>query len=106
MGYYFTFQQDNASTHTSNETTEWLVSQPFDKMEWPPQSPDLNIIENVWGVMVHRLEQYSCTNEEEFRAALVKVWDSIDYTLIQSLYRSIPTRTNLVIEKNGLPTRY
>jgi hypothetical protein len=85
---------------------DWLQGQSFDLLDWPAQSPDLNIIENVWNIMVQRLEMYTCTNEDELRAAIINIWDSIDYDLIKKLYDSIPHRLCRVIESNGLPTKY
>ena len=41
--------QDNASVHTAAVVDDWM-SEPF-----PPCSPDLNLIENVFGIMVERM---------------------------------------------------
>jgi len=43
----WTFQQDNAPIHTARVVKAWIRQQNVDLMEWPPYSPDLNIIENV-----------------------------------------------------------
>jgi hypothetical protein len=41
------FQQDNDPKHRANLVEEWLSQQPFEVMQWPPQSSDLNPIENT-----------------------------------------------------------
>ena len=43
--------QDNAPCHVSRRTNQWKTENDIPTLEWPPQSPDLNIIENVWIVI-------------------------------------------------------
>ncbi|KAF0702759.1 hypothetical protein AaE_015725 [Aphanomyces astaci] len=51
----FVFQHDNASIHSSKETSEFLNDNGIAMMEWPALSPDLNPIENVWGYLFQRV---------------------------------------------------
>jgi DDE superfamily endonuclease len=43
----FLFMQDNALCHKAEEVLELLAERNIPVMEWPPQSPDLNPIENL-----------------------------------------------------------
>ncbi len=47
-------QQDNAPCHTSHYTKEFFSDMDVRVLQWTSRSPDINPIENVWGLMAQR----------------------------------------------------
>jgi transposase len=75
----FIFMQDNAPVHVSQETKSMLAEKNIEVLEWPPYSPDLNPIENVWGIISREVykDQKSYRSEDELWEAVGKAWDNI-----------------------------
>ena len=67
FGCVVTFHQDNASIHTAKKTKAFFEEVALNIMSWPALSPDLNPIENVWGLLTNVVygggRQYDTKND-------------------------------------------
>ncbi len=102
------FQQDNASCHVSKMTKEWFKQQKITLLDWPPQSPDMNPIENVWDYLDCQVRKRQ--SEIKNLADLWRVWrksqKKIDPEYIKKLYKSIPRRISALKISNFDATKY
>lgn len=72
------FMQDNSPVHTADSVMAFISRQNFELMEWPPKSPDLNPIENVWSKMTYAWPQIHPRNEENLDAAVKERWNALN----------------------------
>ena len=67
--------------HTSRLCKGYLTKKKGDvvmhKMNWPPQSPDLNPIEMVWDELDRRVEEKQPTSAQHMGELLQDSWKSI-----------------------------
>ena len=95
------FQQDNAPCHISKKTMGWLQSKNIRVLGWPPGSPDLNPIENLWAIIKHKVELENPKNVSDLKEKISKIWNEIPYEILGSLIRSVPEGLQKCIEVNG-----
>lgn len=107
-GRKWIFQQDNASIHSSRLTKAYFLQKNIRVLDWPSKSPDLNPIENLWGILVREVykngKQYD--NVPQLKRAILDAWRKVEKTTLQKLVDSMPNRIFEVISKQGKCTKY
>ena len=60
--------------------------------DWPPYSPDLNPIENIWGIIKSQLMKKEINKSSELILEIKNAYDSISDEVISNLIESFPSR--------------
>ena len=73
------FMQDNDPKHASRAAGEWLEKSGVNWWRTPPESLDLNPIENLW----HELKEYQRwvvkpKTKEELIGGIIQFWNTVD----------------------------
>lgn len=133
FGENWSFQQDNASIHTSYQTMTWLKEKGEETISCPAESTDLNIIQNVRGLLALRYtkmaslytrrakrprtsillfcsasqwEALQYNNIDEMASTINLEWGNLDDDYIKNLYRSITSRLISVLERKWATTKF
>ena len=101
------FMQDNDPKHTSRAATEWLEKSGVNWWKTPPESPDLNPIENLW----HELKEYQRRvvkpkTKEELISGILEFWNTVDTAKCTKYIRHLKKVVPKVITVEGGPTGY
>jgi len=100
------FLQDNASPHYTAAVNTWMHNHGVHIMEFPPYSPDLNPIENLWHVLKHRVEHRNPRTAEELKQIIGEEYEAVSESECAKLMRSMPARLQQCIEFEGHKTKY
>jgi hypothetical protein len=99
-------QQDNAPQHTSHLAQRWFHNHGVDLIDFPPYSPDLNPIENLWSILKARIEDRLARTVDEVERILKEEWETLGKELLASLAASMPTRCAAVVANHGHKASY
>lgn len=106
MPLIWKFMHDNDPKHTAKIIKKFIEKEKISILEWPPQSPDLNPIENLWNTIDKRIDRSKATNLDNFWEEIQKAWYSISEAECRCLVSSMGRRCEAVLKNKGFPTKY
>lgn len=111
----FIFQQDGASSHTSNVCQNYLRAtlgrgRMVSKTEWPPKSPDLNVLDYYfWNKVketVYEGRRTPFENVEQLKRRIKRVWwKAVDMEEVRRAISRFRPRIRCVIKNNAGPIK-
>lgn len=92
-----TLMHDGAKAHSAHVVTAWLLKNKIDVLgNWPAESPDLNVIEELWSELNRRIEEYYPRTLDELIDATKKAWASITLAEINKFILDFITKCRKV----------
>ncbi len=102
------FVKDNATCHKSKKVMGFLAASGVALLDWPPLSPDLSPIENLWAELKRRVDATRPQTVAELETRSKATWLAIqrDTALIGRMVDSMPSRLREVVARKGGKTHY
>ena len=67
------FQHDLAPCHTSKSVRKFASDNNLTILDWPGNSPDMNPIENLWGIVKKRVAKMDCSTKQKVITNVIHV---------------------------------
>ena len=101
------FMQDNDPKHTSRCAKDFFTANQINWWKTPPESPDLNPIENMW----HEAKEYlrrvvKPRIKQELIDGIVQFWETVDIAKCRKYINHLTKVIPKVIEVDGEATGY
>jgi hypothetical protein len=94
-------QEDNHPVHRSKAAQTFREEHAIRRMEWPPYSPDLNPIENMWSVLKRNVRRRNCTTISSFSRTIEVEWRKFSRCFSSRLVDSMKVRVQTLIDVKG-----
>jgi transposase len=94
----FRWQQDNAPPH---QPVRREIAMYYSILIWPPYSPDLSPIEQVWAYIKRQLKGRRFANADDLFAAISQEWQAIPQDMIDRFCSSFKARCQVCVNHHG-----
>ena len=68
------FVQDGAPCHCSKFVSDFFKKKNIKTLDWPGNSPELNIIENLWAILKDQVADEHPTSAKDLKIAIKRKW--------------------------------
>ena len=68
---------------------------------WPTNSPDLNLIENLWAIVSEKVYQKPVHTVVSLKKRVCAAWRALDPDILTNLVLDMPNRMQEVIDAKG-----
>ncbi len=108
FGINFIFMQDNVPCHKTRKVISFLERKRIPTLDWAPQSPDFNPIENIWNIIkTRRYKKFGVPRSKvELIEQIFKIWEKLTVDDAENCIGNMERRFQEVVPMNGRPTRY
>ena len=86
--------------HTKKVKT-WTQERSIQMLDWQANSPNLNLLEDVWNIMKRRMRSNRPTSLVQLKRLTANTWSSIQVQELESLAASMSKRIAAVIRAKG-----
>ncbi|GBL97726.1 hypothetical protein AVEN_248667-1 [Araneus ventricosus] len=103
IGNDFILMDDNTRPHRAVVVESYLEGHGLERMEWPAQSPDLNLIEPLWDYLGRQVAVLSPPPRllDELEQSLLRVWSSLPISVSDNLIDTMESRRRQCIQVRG-----
>ena len=104
----FVLVDDNARPHRAHRVDTFLEDHGIERMDWPAKSPDMNPIENVWGLLKRRISRRIRPEDtlQDLEDALIEEWNDLPQAYLGKCVLSMRRRTEACVRSMGSHTKY
>ncbi|GFT29029.1 transposable element Tc1 transposase [Trichonephila clavipes] len=90
-------KMDNDPKHTAKIVKLYLLYHCKRELHTPSQSPDLNVIENLWSQLEKSVHEHAITSKEDLKNVLKEEWTKITVETTKKLLESMPKSSSIVV---------
>lgn len=110
MGHWVLMQDNDTAHHCAAAVVQSFNGKRRSGVQllgsWPPNSPDMNPIENLWAWVSAEVDAKGCKTFEQYKEAVLDQISTAPHSMLKQLVASMPRRMAQVIQEQGGRTTY